>query len=234
MAKKPEEASQISPWVDQSLRSLEKKFGGRESVVEALSYLPEEQTKGLLRGLRRFPNLSLAEACARYDVSMWKLFQMVKEGDLARAQVAAYHEVSKRLPDVVQDVMRKATDYKETCRTCLGCGQILYEPSEENPNPEPQECPDCGGMGEITCPAVKEDREYALKLGGLLKPSGGVNVAVGVKQDVHLGKPGASLDRLVEMLDRQESATLSEDDVRDAEEVRDAEVVKEDPPDAAV
>jgi len=199
---RPEESTEIAPWVETSLRALEIRYGGRDAVIEALSFLPEDSGAGeVVKVLRKHPTFSLAVVCARFQIPMWKIFQLMRDGDLVRAQVLSVREVSSRLPAVVKDVMRRATDYEETCKTCLGCGQVLYEPSEENPNPEPEDCPDCKGKGIVVRPPVPEDREYALKLGGLLKPSGGMNVAV--KQEVNLGKPGASLDRLVELLDKK-------------------------------
>lgn len=192
--------------VTTSLKALEEAIGGREALVAALAHAPRSKDLDYLLGLLGDPTesgKSLAYLCAAGGVTAGELLDAYKSGIVAQAQARSMPSVAEGLPKVVADTFRRAAPYVDTCYQCKGLGTFVPEPSAEEPDPVPLDCPVCGTKGILTYPGDLEHKKLALTLGGFGKAGSGVNVQVDNRQvHLHGGPAGGSLEKLQEITDR--------------------------------
>lgn len=195
-----------APLVVQSLQRIEQEVGGRQALVAALLHAPRSKDLDFMLGLIGDPtqaSTALADLCAVGGITPGELLTAYKAGMLAGAQVLATRAIGERLPAVVSDVMRRAADYEDDCPMCQGLSQVVPEPSEAEPNPEPVDCPMCQHTGRLRYDGSLEHAKLALSMGRMIDKGGGVNVQVNSQQNNYGGAAaGGSLERLQAATDR--------------------------------
>lgn len=162
-----------------ALKRFEGELGGREALINILAHAHATPAQQHVLGLLADPTFtrqSLADVCKRGNLKLSELWSLLRTAALAKAAVKSTLIVSERLPAVVSDVMERSAPYEETCAYCEGVGQIVDAPCEEEPNPEPYQCPECKGKGMFKRQPELERQVIALKLGGLLRDGGGFTI----------------------------------------------------------
>lgn len=192
--------------VTASLASIEHAIGGREALVAALLHAPKTKDVEYVVGLLGDPMRkgdSLAVLCVAGGITPGELLAAYKAGEINRAQALSAYEVGKALPEVVRDTMRLAATYEDDCLACQGLGQVTPEPTSEQPNPEPVDCPQCQGGGRLRYDGDLEHKKLALGLGKLLEKGGGINLQVNQQQNsFHGGVAGGALEAMQAATDR--------------------------------
>lgn len=187
------------------LKQLEADFGGRQALVQALTFAKQTKDIRYLLGLIADPqnnSLSLAEVCQLGRVLPGELIGALASGSELRSQLLAKQHIAQQLPTVVKEVMHKAAEYEDDCTECLGTGTIVAEPSVAVPNPSPEPCATCQGGGKLRFPADKECRDLALEMGGLTSKGGGVSVNTNVQVAQIGGGSYEGYERMQEAMDQ--------------------------------
>lgn len=188
------------------LARLELEFGGRQSLVQALTFAKQTKDVRYLLGLIADPDnnaRSLADICHLGRVLPGELIAALASGSELRSQLLAKQHIARRLPTVVAEVMDKAAEYEDDCTECMGQGATTADPTAAEPNPSPEPCPTCQGGGKLRFPADKECRNLALEMGGLTAKGGGVQVNTSV-QVAQVGGGGSyeGYERMQEAIDQ--------------------------------
>jgi hypothetical protein len=176
--------------VDTSLQNFEDSLGGREKMVDALSLgargsIAEDRAQFILGLLAdpRHKGKSLRRLAKLAGISLEDLLALYRESTVMKAHLQAIGTIASGLPGVAADVMRKSVPYEETCYTCSGTSEITPEPTKKNPNPGPEKCRTCRGLGRLLHQPDLETQKLALTLGGLVKGgAGGLTVNVNQQQ----------------------------------------------------
>jgi hypothetical protein len=187
------------------LDRLELEFGGRQALVQALTFAKQTKDVRYLLGLIADPDhnaRNLAEICQMGRILPGELIAALASGSELRSQLLAKRHIAERLPTVVHEVMHKAADYEDTCTECLGTGKITADPTKSEPNPSPQDCGVCRGGGKLTFPADTTCRDLALEMGGLTGKGGGVQVNTSVQVATFGGGSYEGYERMQEAMDR--------------------------------
>lgn len=195
---------------EQSLALIEKTLGGREALVAALAHAPKSRDLEFLLGLIGDPlqaKVPLGHLCAQGGVTPGELLAAWKAGEILRGHVLATKQIVAALPAVVQDVLKRAAPYEDTCTGCQGLGQITPEPTKKVPNPEPKTCPACQGQGKLLYEADLERAKMALDLAQLTPKGNGVQVNLN-QQAVHLHQGGGSAGGTLEAMMSASDAIL--------------------------
>lgn len=166
------------------LQRLEQEFGGRQSLVQALTFAKQTKDVRYLLGLIADPDNNrhtLAAICQMGRVLPGELIAALASGAELRSQLLAKQHIAQQLPTVVKEVMHKAAEYEDDCTDCMGAGALTADPSEADPNPSPQPCATCQGGGKLRFPADASCRDLALEMSGLTGKGGGVSVTTNVQ-----------------------------------------------------
>lgn len=217
MAKKPPTALQPagtrhlalpSQLEEQSLALIERTLGGREALVAALSHAPKSRDLEFLLGLIGDPlhaKTPLGHLCAQGGVTPGELLSAWKSGEILRGHVLATKQIVAALPAVVQDVLKRAAPFVDTCTGCQGLGRVTPEPTKKKPNPEPETCPACNGGGQLEYPADFDRATLVLELAQLTQKGNGVQINLDQRQ-AHLhaggGSAGGTLEALLAASDK--------------------------------
>lgn len=194
--------------VDKAVAQLERAVGGREGLSAALVFVPTTADVDQLLGLLADPEhagKSLPELCRIAKISLSQLWSLWRSGEVARASALATRSIGVHLPNVVEDVMKRAAPYEDACDACGGVGQITAEPTKDQPNPEPERCDRCLGTGKLRYDPELDRQVVALKIGGLLKDGGGAlvfNQHMAVQNTLTAGGAVGALERLSEATDQ--------------------------------
>lgn len=186
------------------LSRLEQEFGGRQSLVQALTFAKQTKDVRYLLGLIADPDhnaRSLYEICQMGRVLPGELIAALASGSELRSQLLAKQHIAQRLPTVVKEVMDKAADYEDDCTECMGVGATTADPTDAEPNPGPQPCQTCRGGGKLRFPADKDCRDLALEMGGLTSKGGGVQVNTSVQVANFSGSSYEGYERMQEAMD---------------------------------
>ena len=188
------------------LSRLEQEFGGRQYLVQALTFAKQTKDIRYLLGLIADPennSLSLAEICRIGRILPGELVAALASGTDLRSQLLAKQRIAARIPAVVGEVMQKAAEYEDDCNDCLGTGKITADPTDDEPNPGPTDCTTCNGGGRLKYPADGKCRDLALEMAGLTGGSGAGAVNVNVHQNVGVFAGGSyeGYERLQEAMD---------------------------------
>ena len=186
--------------VVESLTLIEKALGGRDKIVAALAHAPKSRDLDYLLGLIGDPRTAsepLANLCAQGGITPGELIEAYKSGEIARAQALATQKVGDKLAAVAEDTMARALPQTGTCRACEGTGTFTPEPTKKKPNPAPEKCLICFGVGTVTVVGDLEHKKLALEMGKLLQKGGGVSLNVNQQVGVLTGaSSGGSLERM--------------------------------------
>lgn len=195
-----------SPLEEQSLALIEQTLGGREALVAALSHAPKSRDLEYLLGLIGDPEHAktpLGYLCAQGGVTPGELLAAWKSGEILRGHVLATKQIVAALPGVVEDVLKRAAPYEDTCTSCQGVGQVTPEPTKKVPNPEPQTCPACNGGGKLLYPADFDRVSLVMELAQLTSKGGGVQVNLSQQTaNFHGGSAGGTLEAMMAAADR--------------------------------
>lgn len=165
---------------DAALRAFLSAVGGRQALVETLELgataTEVDRVLDLLAD-PRYESWSVARICRLAGLSVADLLTAFRSATLIRAQVKATVAIAKQLPAVVEDVMKRAQPYEETCDVCDGLGQVTPKPTKKNPNPPPEHCRACKATGRRMLLPDLERQKLALDLGDLVKKSGGITLS---------------------------------------------------------
>jgi hypothetical protein len=186
------------------LERLELEFGGRQSLVQALTFAKQTKDVRYLLGLIADPQhnaRSLAEICQMGRVLPGELIQALASGAELRSQLLAKQHIAQQLPTVVREVMHKAAEYEDDCTECLGLGKVTADPTKDEPNPSPVDCQTCRGGGKLRFAADATCRDLALEMSGLTGKGGGVQVTTNVQVSQH-GSSYEGYERMQEAMDR--------------------------------
>lgn len=193
---------------EQSLALIEKTLGGREALVAALAHAPKSRDLEFLLGLIGDPvhaRTPLGHLCAQGGVTPGELLAAWKAGEILRGHVLATKQIVAALPAVVQDVLKRAAPYEDTCTGCGGLCKVTPEPTKKKPNPEPINCPACRGQGVLLYEADLERAKMALDLAQLTPKGNGVSVNLDARS-VHMhpgggGSAGGTLEAMMSASD---------------------------------
>lgn len=186
------------------LQRLEQEFGGRQHLVQALTFAKQTKDVRYLLGLIADPEhnaLSLAEVCRMGRILPGELLDALASGTELRSRLLAKQAIARRVPSVVSEVMHKAAEYEDDCTECMGTGAITADPTREVPNPEPQPCILCRGGGKLRFPADGKCRDLALEMAGLVGQGGGVHVNTSVQVAQVAGSSYEGFERMQEAMD---------------------------------
>ncbi len=202
----------VTPSEEAAFAVLEAEFGGRQSMVGALSLaqLPKDLT--LLLGMIADPlhdHESLAKICALANVPISKLMKACQEAIRTRGQLLAHKRIADALPDVAAAVMAEATPGWKDCIDCVGSGRVMAlvdntdEDGKKIPGKHEEEiqCAACKGRGLVYHQPDHDVQKTALKIGGVLDTGKGMSVQV-LQQNTQVN-PGdtGNYDRMMEALD---------------------------------
>ena len=185
------------------LARLELEFGGRQHLVQALTFAKQTKDVRYLLGLIGDPEndrRSLAEICHMGRILPGELLAALSSGTDLRSQLLAKQRIAARIPAVVGEVMHKAAEYEDDCTDCMGVGKVTADPSDSEPNPSPQNCTTCRGTGRLLFPADGKCRDLALEMAGLTGNGGGVSVTTNV-QVAQVGGSYEGFERMQEAMD---------------------------------
>ena len=158
-----------------------KQLGGRTHCGELLA-LAAEATEGkdagpldTLAALLLDPGydrMSLADLCEQAGLTLRDLFRAHRGATLVRAQILSTEKIAAKLPEVVEDVMRRAAPYEQACEVCLGTGSAPGPTADAPPVP----CETCKGRGRFVVDPELDRQKLALELGDLVKKGGGISL----------------------------------------------------------
>lgn len=193
--------------VNKAMDRLETEVGGRPGLVAALAFVPRHKDLELLLGLLGDPAYakdSLADLCKMAKLSLGDVWSLWRTGETARAAALATRSIGTHLPNVVEDVMKRAAPYEDDCETCGGLKFVTPDPTKDNPNPVALPCETCNGTGRLRYTPELDRQVVALKLGGLLKDGGGVvvNNMAAIQNNLNLNDGAGALEKLSEATDQ--------------------------------
>lgn len=169
------------PTVVAQLAQMEKELGGRAALVGLLTLAPLTADLRYLLGVLGDPaseGQSLAELCALANVLPSDLCTQLTAAARRVGQVHAAQVVAAGTRAVVEDIMRRAAPYEDSCTGCQGVGSRTAEPTAAQPNPSPEPCPTCRGIGRLLFTPDLERQKLAVELAQLLPKGGGLNIAL--------------------------------------------------------
>lgn len=186
------------------LARLEQEFGGRQHLVQALTFAKQTKDIRYVLGLIADPenrSLSLADICRQGRILPGELITALAAGTELRSQLLARQHIAQRIPTVVAEVMKQAAEYEDDCTDCMGSGKVTPDPTPDAVNPEPVDCRPCLGTGRLRYPADGKCRDLALEMGGLTSKGGGISVSTSVNVAAVSGAY-EGFERMQEAMDR--------------------------------
>jgi hypothetical protein len=145
-----------APLIDRTLTQFERDIGGRQALVELLAHAPKDDETDYILQLVADPDgdkRSLAELCIDGGIKPAKLISLLRGGELARGQMRALRKVIARLPEVTEDMMKRALPRSGKCPDCKG---------------RKSDCPTCDGSGRVEIEPPLARQKLALEVSGLL------------------------------------------------------------------
>jgi hypothetical protein len=169
-------------------------MGGREEISQILPFAPltpkQQGLLGLLADPKRAKD-SLAKLCGEAEILPGELLELLRNASMARSLAASFKVMADGLPAVTEDVLDKATDAVVDCPECFKTGAVADDAV----------CPRCHGRGEILRPSDFARQKLLGDWAGLTPQKSGVNVQVGVNQNVGIPLPGGFFSNLVKATD---------------------------------
>lgn len=165
------------PAVREAITQLEAAIGGRQTLIDAFVGAPPDPDADRLLGLIADPRNDkkpLSTLCAEVGLTAGELLRLYRNAATARAQVLAIHEVAAETPNVVRDVLRRATNHYRVCDGCKGTGEVWQTVEDADGNVlELIKVPHrlCDGSGQVLVDASTEHQKIALDLAGLASKS---------------------------------------------------------------
>jgi len=213
------ETPAFAPNVQRELQLLEQEFGGRQYLVQALTFAKQTKDIRYIIGLIADPehdHLALAEICRMGKILPGELLDALASGTELRSRLLSKQPIARRIPQVVSELMHKAADYEDDCQECMGTGKITQDPTKEEPNPGPEDCETCRGGGRLRYPAETKCRDLALEMGGLIGQGGG---GISISQNVQIAQVQAGgfdgYERMQEAVDQVLYGGVAEGEIVD-------------------
>jgi hypothetical protein len=191
----------------EALDRFEEALGGRDLLVEALLLAPPDPDRDALMGLLADPQndyRTLGTIAGDLNFSAGEVLALFRDGERAKAQILALHEVTSQAPAVARDVMRRAQNHYRLCTGCNGSGEVWDQPKNKAGDPIGDAVKVahayCDGTGQILVDASLDHQKIALDLVGLLSKGGpGTVVNVDASQQMLVGAlPFAQLQKAVQ------------------------------------
>lgn len=207
VSKRAGAATVFTPLVVKELEQIERDLGGRQTMVGMLVLAPLTSELRYVLGLLGDPQhekLPLADICARGNILPGELLKSLAGAALLKGKLLASQKIASGIAAVAEDVMAKAVPYEATCNICQGLRVTTPEPTKDDPNPGPQTCYGCEGLGVRVYQPEFEKQKLALEMAQLLPKGGGLNIAL-QQNTTMLGGGGAgmsTMERLQEVTDR--------------------------------
>lgn len=179
--KAPPKSEVLSPRQVAVLAEFEKEAGGRDGLVNTLSYGESdpaiEYTVSLIADPRN-DDKTLAQICDLGGITLQKLLKHYRDSGGMRAQLKAYEKVWRALPAVAEDVMYRAIPQPIDCAACDGEGKISKPTTGGERGMV--ECRKCAGTGRTLSVPDLDRQKLALDLGKMLPkgPAVAVNTQV--------------------------------------------------------
>jgi len=154
------------------INAFETALGGRAELIKSLSIDATPEIKDLVEMLLdpTFDKYSLGYLATQVAISLTDILRAFRNGLFFKAHLLASQQITAKLPEIVEDVMKRAAPHDEPCPTCDGTTQVVPAPTKKNPNPSPQKCQVCNGKGIIRHIPEVDRQRLALELGELIKP----------------------------------------------------------------
>lgn len=195
----------VSPTTVAQFQAFETMVGGRAALCAKLALVARGKEEERIVGLLADPQhdaVSLAAVCRFGKIPLRQLMELYRDAALVVGQVQAIDQVASGLPAVAADVMARAVEHYVDCAGCTGTGSVTPEPTKDKPNPAPEPCKVCRGIGQLKQAPEHEIQKTALTLGGMLKKDGGTSITLqqNNQQIVGMGAAGG-FDDLIEKLD---------------------------------
>lgn len=214
------------------LQQLEADLGGRQNLVQALTFAKQTKDVRYLLGLIADPEhsaMSLADICRAGRILPGELVTALASGAELRSQLLAKQLIARGIPGVVGEVMHRAAEYEDDCLECMGTGTTVAEPSPQDRNPAPVTCETCKGGGRLKYPADPKCRDLALEMAGLVGGAIGGSV-INVNQHVQManfqGGSYEGLERMQEAMDAVLFGAQAVPELNPVEPAVEAEVVE--------
>lgn len=145
-----------APHVDKLLQVMEREIGGRGALIDLLAHAPKDEETEYILALVADPegdDRTLAELCIDGGIKPNKLIAILRSGELAKGQMKALRKVIERLPEVTEDMVKRALPRKVRCKDCGG---------------KRADCTSCDGTGRVELEPPLARQKIVAEMTGLL------------------------------------------------------------------
>lgn len=215
----PSPAASIVKQFDENIK------GDREALATSIQASGErlnERDQALVALILspRGKKLALARAVTEAGADPVRMMDLYTKGCVVLKKMEAIREAAEAMPQVVKNlVSHAASEIGDTCRICVGTGEVARVANSQSAPAAQVECPVCKGAGRrLKASELKEfAAEKLLEINKLTEKGGGIQVQTNV--GVVAGGGGGS--SILERIRKAADETL----YRKSEEVVEAEVV---------
>jgi len=168
--------AEVLDYAARPINEFEKALGGRSELIASLAIDATPEIKDLVAMLLDpiYDKRSLGWLASSVNISLTDLLRAYRNSMLAKAQILAAQHIANRLPEIVDDVMKRAMPYEETCTGCDGTGEMQTRITAKKPESTTITCTVCGGRKTLRRIPDLDRQRLALELGELIKtPRGG-------------------------------------------------------------
>jgi len=170
------------PRIVQALRAFEEAVGGRDALVAELAPAALTAEESLVLQLLADPendSWPLHEVLGHANVSLARFLKLFRDARGARAYLDALDRVWSALPEVAEDVMKRALPREVFCKPCAGTG---FQEIKKGKKKDKVGCSRCDGAGKVPVEPTLDYQKLALTLGGLPKTTPMVHIDQSTKQ----------------------------------------------------
>lgn len=159
--------------LDETIHAL----GGKAGIIDTLSVASDvPEVEKLLRLCLdpRYDGVALKKLCTLAGLTVVDLFSAYKKAMIVKAHLLAYETITRRLPAIVEDVMKRAAPYEIPCNGCGGKGEIVDD--EGGKSAALITCPTCNGHKVLVQLPDLDRQKVALELAQLVQKAAGINI----------------------------------------------------------
>lgn len=160
------------------INAFERTLGGREALVDALALDDSAPIVQLTNALcdPSFDKQSLASIALKVGLTFSDLLRAYRNAALAKAHIVAVNKLVTKIPEIIDDIVKRSAPYDEPCERCNGKGVItrMGRATKTGGPTEPIEiaCSTCHGVGTIHRLPDLDRQRLVLELSELLKTPG--------------------------------------------------------------